>query len=31
LRKFSDLFQPFYHNVMSSKGLEIHTYSLLAS
>jgi hypothetical protein len=29
--KFSDLFLTLYHNVMPSKGLEIHTYRLLAS
>jgi hypothetical protein len=28
---FSGLFLTLYHNVMSSKGLGIHTYRLLAS
>jgi hypothetical protein len=31
LRKFSGLFLTLYHNAMPYKGLEIHTYSLLAS
>jgi hypothetical protein len=31
LRKFSGLFLTLYHNAIPSKGLEIHTYRLLAS
>jgi hypothetical protein len=31
LEKFSGLFLTLYHNVMPSKGLEIHTYRLLAN
>jgi hypothetical protein len=29
--QFSDLFLTLYHNVIPFKGLEIHTYRLLAS
>jgi hypothetical protein len=31
LKKFSGLFLTLYQNDMPSKGLEIHTYRLLAS
>jgi hypothetical protein len=31
VENFLDLFLKLYHNAMPSKGLEIHTYRLLAS